>query len=270
MKIKQKIYKITPWFLKGLLEIMNKHHKEKDFSKIMKNCNGMLSATVYKKIYEFSLEFAHSDMIEIGAAHGASSISIALAIKKRGFNKKLFSYEKGEGGSRAQYGSKKDNLTILNNNIKKFKVNKEIRIIDSYITDDYVLPEDIKNKSPFSLICIDADGELIRDFKIFYDLLMPGAGIIIDDYEISVFPKFKQDDGVRKNYKTYCLVNYLVSKGLIIQNEVVGNTFFGTKPIVTKKFNQSINLDDIKEIYKHISLLEDKIKINQFHDVYSS
>jgi len=217
------LYRSMPWFIKPYIFSANKHYRQRMFNKIAKKTNGMLQTEVYEKIFHYSYNFANSNMIEIGAAHGSASISIGLGMKSRGNNTKLFSFEKGEGGSRKKYGDKKTNISIINRNIKYFNLQKYIEVITDRITEDYILSDNVKINAPFSLMLIDADGNIFRDLKIFYDLCLPGAAIIIDDYDIE--KKRNELPSLNKSYKTYCYVNYLIEKGLLIKKEVMGNTF---------------------------------------------
>jgi colanic acid/amylovoran biosynthesis glycosyltransferase len=219
----------------------------KILQKVIKRCNGMLSFDVYLKIYQLAYKAKLGNMIELGAAHGAATICLARGIINSRRKSLLFTVEKGDGdnGSMAKFGSKLLNIKILKNNIKYFHCDKHIKLI----------PEKIKKASsqiiehqPFSLILIDADGALDRDFIIFYNLLLPGADIIIDDYEnIKHLSYDSIKNPLGKKYSTYLFVNYFLEKGLIQKEMMINNTIFCKKP---ENINYSviINEKDLEEI----------------------
>lgn len=46
---------------------------------IKQKCNGMLSAEMYHRIYEYAAKAPAGNFIEIGAAHGAATVCLGLA-----------------------------------------------------------------------------------------------------------------------------------------------------------------------------------------------
>jgi predicted O-methyltransferase YrrM len=184
-------------------------------------------------MYEYATTAAHANMIEVGAAHGAGTISIAKALKENDSSLTLYTFE----GQQAQgrFGSEDSGLTKLYDNLESFDVDDRVRVIPELLTRDSELPDVINNNQPYSLLCIDADGDLKRDFDLFYDLLLPNAVIIIDDYSL---------DGrlstAKKRYQTFCYANYFEQQGLIRHEKVVDSTLFATKTM-------NGTLDDVRE-----------------------
>lgn len=219
----------------------------KILQKIIKRCNGMLSFDVYLKIYQIAYKAKSGNMIELGAAHGAATICLAKGIINSRKKSLLFTIEKGDGdnGSIIKFGSKMLNIKILKDNIKHFHCDRCVKLIPERIKK---ASKQIIEHQPFSLILIDADGALDRDFIIFYNLLLPGADIIIDDYENI---KHVSCDSVKnplgKKYSTYLFVNYFLEKGLIRKEMIINNTIFCKKP-ENINYYVIINEKDLEEI----------------------
>jgi len=166
--------------------------------------------------------------------------------------------EKGNGknGSMEKFGSKELNISTLKNNLKYFNCDHNTIVIPTKIKE---AATQISNYGPLSLIVIDADGAIDRDFVLFYNLLKPGSYIIIDDYENSktLTPNSKNNP-LGKKYTTYLFVNYFLNEGLIEQKELIGNTIFCRKP---KKITGSITFNEgqLNLIRTNINLEAQKI-----------
>ena len=223
-----------------------------DLEKIIKYCDGMLTFNVYFKIYETAYYAQPGNIIELGAAHGAATVCLAKGLINSKKNNILFTVEKGDGenSSMSKFGSKEFNIHTLEKNLKYFNCDKKIKLIPEKITS---ASKQIIEHGPFSLILIDADGAIDRDFLIFYNFLMPGADIIIDDYEnVKHLNKQSVINPLGKKYTTYLFVNYFLEKGLIEKITILNNTLFCKKPMAIK-YAVVINEKELKEIRLKIS-----------------
>lgn len=215
-----------------------------DPREIKKKCNGMLRSDVYKRIYDVALVAAPGSFIEVGAAHAAATISLASALRDSGRQGKVYAFEKAEGGSRAKYGGFEQNRRIIEDNIAHFGLKDRIVMIYGTTEDNAgLVPPDDKH----SLLILDADGRIDRDFALFFNMLSAGAAIIIDDVENRVRAKlanssvwsfkarhFRID---QKHRISKMLVEYFAAENLLT-GETLGNTFFGQKGIGT--FNDEL------------------------------
>jgi predicted O-methyltransferase YrrM len=209
----------------------------------------MLSPEVYNKLYQYASNVSHSNVLEIGAAHGASTIALALGLKESQYDNRVVTFEKGEGGSRAEYGSKEENLEILRGNLAAYEVDDSVSIVPERLDIERGVPDVVQEHAPYSLLCIDADGKLHRDFSLLYDLLEPGAVVIIDDYSLKrdyteVNEQYPLGGG--KDYRTFCYVNHFLETGVLKQLEVIDNTFFGTRSVTTEYPPENASIDTIK------------------------
>ncbi|MDJ0533867.1 MAG: hypothetical protein QNJ70_15485 [Xenococcaceae cyanobacterium MO_207.B15] len=247
------------------MEILNKIKSKLDniiylfyqnkFLKIKKITCGYLSPAVYKEIYNYSIKSEPGIMIDIGPAQGGSSISLGLGIRdsNKSHNSKVYSIEKGVGSRALQSRNDLDlNSKTLSTNLNKYNLSDINIILMGDVKDVY---QDVDQSQPISLMFIDADGALDRDFKLFYNRLLPNASIIIDDYinkinnlakngylrwNQSQLDEYIEQKGAEhfidlcplgKEYTTYQFLEYFINKGLIKKSKVIGTTFFGYKTI---------------------------------------
>ena len=148
-----------------------------DALSVKKKANGMLSIDVYQEMYFAAQKvIENSTLLEIGTAHGAATISLALGTNSKN---KIVSIDKISGGSRDRYGSLDENKKIIESNFRYFGVEKKI---DFYVGTSSEIALLLDEKMKFSMLLIDADGAIDRDFELFYNKLLPGSSIIIDDY----------------------------------------------------------------------------------------
>lgn len=243
--------------LSSKLQNISYQYKYRKFIKIKKITNGWLLPETYKAIYDCALTAQEGVMLDIGPAQGGSSISLGLGIRDSGKSKlsKVFSIEKGTGSSALQSRNDENLNTItLRRNIDKYGLSDRTVVLIGDVKDVH---KQVDETQPISLMFIDADGALDRDFKLFYNRLLPGAPIILDDYVDSInkrarevylkwssqseldtyvkqkgLEKFLDLYPLGKEYTVYRFVNYFLDKGLLKKDKVIGGTFtfFGHKP----------------------------------------
>lgn len=202
-------------------------------STVRNQCNGMLSERVYQRIYETARDAPSGSFVEVGAAHGAGTVTLAHALRDGGrHNAKVYSFEKIVGGSREKFGDFEQNRKIIEDNISKFDLTDTIEMIFGDVGAEHVR---VAADEPISLLMLDADGRLDRDFGFFFDRLAPSAPIIIDDVSCHVRAKC-----LSKTFETHhlridqkhrisdLLVGLFRHHGLI-EGEMVDSTFFGYK-----------------------------------------
>lgn len=199
-----------------------------DFEEIKLACNGMLSPEVYREIYRRAGESTDGDLVEVGTAHGAATICLALAMGDSG--RHIHSFERITGGSRERFGGIERNLAIIRGNFERYGVKDRVHLIVGDVRDKYA---EVPGDRPLALLMLDADGSIDRDLALFYNRLQPGAPIIVDDCVDLVRIKYLQGRSVRVDLKhklTHELVEYFVAAGMIERETLLGGTFFGRKP----------------------------------------
>jgi hypothetical protein len=195
------------------------------FREIKFRANGMLDPLVYAEINRWASS-VEADIVEIGTAHGAATISAALGLPA-GF--RVRTVERMNGGSRARYGGPEENIRIIHANLARFGVTDKVRLHVGSV--DVVAPE--MGEEPIGMLILDADGCIDRDFRLFYDRLVPGAPIVIDDYRPHYVGTTQSGGELvvdQKHRITTLLVDLFVELGLIQRQKIINDTFFGRKP----------------------------------------
>jgi len=218
---------------------------------VKKKANGMLSIDVYQEMYHLAQKVEqNTTILEIGTAHGAGAISLALG--SQGKNK-VASIDKITGGSRDKFGTLEENKVIIKNNFKYFGVEK---VIDFYIGTSTEIASHLPEELTISMLVIDADGAIDRDFELFYNKLLPGSTIIIDDY--SNYVRIKKDKKItridQKFKLTHMLVSFMEQASLLKKNKVIDSTYFGIKP---QNLKDDVNFSqyDFRPIYRNLTFV---------------
>lgn len=204
-----------------------------DFADIKKRCNGMLSSKVYSTLYEIAKTARSGSLaVEVGSAHAAGTVSIALGVQKNPVLEKLIAFEKIEGGSRMNFGSIEKNKEIILGNIERYGCNDVVEMV-------FTTPEEAIDKIPYDrkpnigLLVIDADGAIDREFNLLYDRVVEGGVVVIDDYNdyLKYFHLTKHRVHIDAKHKvTKALVDYYVEEGFLKFDKMVQSTWFGYKP----------------------------------------
>ncbi len=150
-----------------------------DFDAIRRQCDGMMRPEVYQRIYETACEAPGDIFVEVGTAHAAATVCLALALKDTGrTNGKVYTFDHFKPGGRTAYKQEKTNLEIARENLEHFGVSDLVIVTDGDVRKTHVaVPPD----RLLGLLMIDADGMIDRDLRTFFDPLIIGAPIIIDD-----------------------------------------------------------------------------------------
>ncbi len=192
------------------------------FERIVQDTGGMLTPAVYARIHQCVLSAPDGDIIEIGGASGAGTISMALALLESGKRSKVISVEKMIGGSRDEFGGFEENLARYESNLDRWGVRDHVELFPHWLT--YENGREVLDRvgsEEISLMMCDADGLLHRDFELFWPRLRTGAVIIVDDYHPSL---------TVKHAITQHLLDQLEKWGLFEREAIIGETVFGRKP----------------------------------------
>lgn len=205
-----------------------------DAEEVKKACNGMLPTEVYSMIYEAACSAHETLFVEVGTAHAAGTVSLAMGLRDSGRNGKVYTFEKIVGGSREAFGGMDENIEIIKRNLKAFGVDELVHLTIGDVAETAgVVPDDIS----IGLLCLDADGAIDRDFGLFFDRLAAGAPIIIDDLRDHTRIKRLGRSGLshrllvdQKHRLTFRLIEVFRRYGLVEGGEIHGtDTWFGYK-----------------------------------------
>lgn len=230
------------------------------FQKIKELTHGYLSPEVYYKIYQMALDAPEGVVVDIGPAQGGSTISLGLALKENSRLKKIYSIDVFcKSAALKSYTCIEENIEVLRSNLSQFN-------IEQYVTPLVVFKDDTTlshENEPISVLFIDADGAIDRDFEVYYNRLVPHGIIIIDDYKpfinIQAATRFLkwQNEGQAKNfldslglsklidytplgkqYTTFKFVQYLIEAHYIELIQDLEGTVFVRKPENAKSFTE--------------------------------
>lgn len=172
-----------------------------DFLKV--SARGMLNVSDYELLSQLSEDSGPGNKLEIAAGRGASTSAIAWPLVKNSWDGRVFTIEKCKGGSWGN-DSFKDNKDQLHKTWEQLGVIGKITLFPGERSE---VANDVLEHRPFNFVFLDADGAIDLDFHYFYDAILPGSPIVIDDYSNR---NDKNKQGV-----TYKWVTHFVEIGLI-------------------------------------------------------
>ena len=157
-----------------------------DMHSLVMAANGMLPMPVYDELFKQASEAPGANFVEVGTAHGAATIALALGAATHPTPAKIWTIDKlgGKFSSRSKYGSAGENRRIVLENFCRAGVEKMIELFVGS-PDEFVVaplcPERI------DLLLLDADGRIDRDLIYFYSRMRASDPIIIDDVDAEIF-----------------------------------------------------------------------------------
>lgn len=173
--------------------------------RIKRVANGMLSARVYGRLFELARRGRPRSIVEIGTAHGAATIAMALGARAGGLPFHVHTVDPFAGfSSRAKFGSVTDNMRIVRDAFSHFDVAECITVVVGTSAD--LIPH--LPGGEIDLLLIDADGRLDRDLALFFDRLATDANIVIDDVDgATCLTRFQN--------RTYCDQKHRLSRLIV-------------------------------------------------------
>lgn len=238
-----------------------------DAQTVKNACNGMLEPEVYDEIYRSAMKAPIPVIVEVGTAHAAGTVSLASGLRDRFRKGKVITFEKIVGGSREQYGSVDENLKIITENISRFELEDFIEVVIGDVSDH---SDVVATYDKLGLLFLDADGAIDRDFGLFYDRLIEGAPIIIDD----ILPRTRVKRGGRKGVSTrikidqkhrlgHQLLSLFRDFDLVDRGQIFGsNTWFGHRS-VDAQFSD-VPTEKILNAYRALTFTEATLPILPF------
>jgi len=196
------------------------------FAMIRTQCRGMLTPLQYKEIYDRVSAAPDLDVVDIGAAGGGTTISVALAKADQGHSSGVVAVEKCEGGSRSDFDSYDGNKRFLESNFASFGVADRIRLFPHYLTHENALEVSaLIQTDQLAGVLHDADGRVDRDFALFGPRLAEHNFVIVDD--VLNKADFKPISerypfGGTKTLVTWRLLEYLKSLSLFVEEKCMG------------------------------------------------
>lgn len=132
---------------------------------------------------------ADGKVLEIGPYMGGSTI--AMASNSEGMTGKIISVEMGGSHPDHPHLPTSDIVKDLTANIKKYKVQDNVTLLQGLSTEPLILEGVEKNagEAGVGLLFIDADGNIKRDLEVYADYLTEDCLLCFDDYLSDAAPE---------------------------------------------------------------------------------
>ena len=190
----------------------------------------MMSEDVYKEIYSTAYAAPAGDFVEVGTAHAAATVVMAMAKKDSGKPGRVITFDKFAASSRRHYQDASMNLPIVMENLRVFGVDDVVDVISGDISRTATL----YRGTSISLLMLDADGRIDRDLLTFGDRVKDEAPVIIDDYADRARVKLRSPTEARIDQKhrlTFHLVHAFEREMVLKRRTVIYQTWFGVKDL---------------------------------------
>ncbi|NJM55017.1 MAG: hypothetical protein HC841_03040, partial [Verrucomicrobiae bacterium] len=105
-------------------------NKFSDLGSQMKSAGGLMPAAVYEELFTLASALSGANVVEVGTAHGAATIAIALGAKTSSPPVTIHTIDRlgGKFSSRSKFGSVSDNEAIVRRNFREAGVERMIRM----------------------------------------------------------------------------------------------------------------------------------------------
>lgn len=217
------------------------------FGRVRRVAAGYLGANVYREIWSSARRAPAGFFVDIGPGQGGSTISLGLAAKKRSDGSRVLTFDRFAGSAAMLHGDHvEQNVHQLRRNLRRFRVEEWVKI---HVVPKHTPETIIQDGRSISVLFIDADGALDRDFLALYKWLAPGASVIVDDFDPRVNKQGKKllgysDDELQrllerkgasslemllpfgKHHTTWLFVTILLKHELLFVDKLIGNTVF--------------------------------------------
>lgn len=193
--------------------------------------DALMSKAVYEALFDATAKNGPRQVLEIGTAHGAGTIALALGAEAGGHDTRITTVDTLQAlpdipSSRAEFGDVTQNREIVLGNFRHAGVENRITLHVGR-SESYTAQADKDLK--IDMLILDADGRIDRDLVLFGHHLAPGALIVVDDIDGRVNVALR---GGRlaidlKHVISEKLTKRLVEEGyLVFERRVIDTSFF--------------------------------------------
>ena len=195
--------------------------------KVRQSANGMLPIEVYYHIFESARRANGGNFVEIGTAHGAATIAMALGAKASGKPFHIYTADPfaGRYSSRAEFGTPDENIRHVLAQFQEYGVRDVISLAVGNC-ETLLNGNDIRK---IAFLLIDADGRIDLDLLQLYERLEPGAAVVVDDVDEGVFLRCAADRTYFVDLKhriTCLLLKWMEEKEYLTNRYTIHSTAF--------------------------------------------
>lgn len=208
----------------------------------------MLAPSIYQRLYELARDMAGNLIVEVGTAKGAATVALALGLRDAGKHGRVISFDRGR--TRAGQGDPHAYQELVKRNLRHFGVEEYVELVVGEVNKT---ADTVPRSAEICLLMLDADGAIDRDLGHFFNRVVPGGLIVIDDCADRVrvrrvgFSITKIDAKMRL---THLLLSYFKSNRFLSEGMQIKDTYFGHK---LRDFPDGCpNPDDMLDIYRQL------------------
>lgn len=177
----------------------------------------MLDLEVLERLQQMAASDS-TGILEIGPYIGGSTIALASGHKGR----RRHSVIEAGGSHDNPVLPTHDIIADWMSNNERFGQAGRARLFKGWSDDIAVLSAAVDHCGPIGLFFFDANGRVGLQMALTARYMLPGCGLVIDDYEDTT------SGDVNKGAATRDWVTRMIERGAIIQSELIGSTWFGT------------------------------------------
>ncbi|WP_158234115.1 class I SAM-dependent methyltransferase [Oceaniglobus indicus] len=193
--------------------------------------DALMSRPVYDALFDAVARETPDHILEIGTAHGAGTIAMALGAESRGAATRIQTVDTLEAladipSSRADYGDAKANEDIVRGNFDRAGVASRISLFVG--RSDVFAASQSPGDPMIGMLVLDADGRIDRDLLLFHARMTRNCLIVVDDIDGDVGASFTRG-GLSLDLKHVIsekLTSSLVAHGYLKLEKRVWNTSF--------------------------------------------
>lgn len=156
-----------------------------DLTTALSTVDALLPTEIYSYLYDYSAVERPEVAVDVGTAHGACSIALALGAKTVGHPTKIWAIDPLQGSrqipsSREKFGDVSKNAKIVQGNFANAGVADAITL---FVGTDEKFSLSKSLRSQIQCLILDADGRIDRSLLLFRSSMSDGALIMIDDID---------------------------------------------------------------------------------------
>lgn len=203
---------------------------DRQLKQAIRGVDALLSPEVYACMFEYAAREKPGTVLEIGTAHGAGTIALALGCQSVGHAARIrtvdvFAATATIPSSRAKFGDSAANKDIVLGHFTRCGV---AGLIDLFVgtSDDFAGSDQVPER--IDMLVLDADGRIDRDLMFYGPRLKEDALVMIDD--VDGIARVKRASGRMaidlKHVISKKLLDMMVVEGMLRVERLVGNTVF--------------------------------------------
>ena len=156
--------------------------------------DALMPRAVYDALFDAAAGEGPKQILEIGTAHGAGTIALALGALSGGHATQITTVDTLEAlpdipSSRSRFGGPVENEKIVRANFEKARVSDSINL---HVGRSEGFAKVVPKSFSVDMLVLDADGRIDRDLALFGPYLAPGAAVVIDDIDGRIGAAFRR------------------------------------------------------------------------------